>query len=77
MSLKKLLQLWISYAGINNLYQIIALFRTNHEKTIRILGDINAVKRGTVKKRIANRVIGKVSGRLTGKASKSSHKLFK
>ena len=46
-------------------------------KTARILGDINAVKRGTVKKRIANRVIGKVSGRLTGKASKSSHKLFK
>ena len=46
-------------------------------KTARILGDINAVKRGTVKKRIANRVIGKVSGRLTGKASRSSHKLFK
>ena len=50
---------------------------TSHKKTIRILGDINAVKRGTVKKRIANRVIGKVSGRFTGKASKSSHKLFK
>ena len=46
-------------------------------KTARILGDINAVKRGTIKKRIANRVIGKVSGRLTGKASRSSHKLFK
>ena len=55
----------------------IGIIRCLLYKTARILGDINAVKRGTVKKRIANRVIGKVSGRLTGKASRSSHKLFK
>lgn len=30
----------------------------------RILGDINAVKRGKVKQRIKNRVKGKITGRV-------------
>ena len=46
-------------------------------KTASILGDINAIKNGTLKKRIANRIIGKVSSRLTSKASRSSNNLFK
>lgn len=33
-------------------------------KAAKYLGDINAVRRGTVKKRIQNRVIGKFTGRL-------------
>lgn len=33
-------------------------------KTARILGDINAIKRGRVKRRIRNRVVGKLTGRL-------------
>jgi len=30
----------------------------------KILGDVNAVKRGTVMKRAKNRVLGKILGRL-------------
>jgi|TARA_Y100000031_G_scaffold128818_1_gene147442 hypothetical protein len=30
----------------------------------RVLGDVNAVRRGTVGKRIARRIAGKASGRL-------------
>ncbi|MEQ8503864.1 MAG: hypothetical protein RIB80_00960 [Rhodospirillales bacterium] len=33
----------------------------------RLLGDVNAVRRGTVGKRIARRVAGKATGRLLGK----------
>lgn len=30
----------------------------------KYLGDINAIKRGTVKQRVRNRIIGKFTGRL-------------
>ena len=33
----------------------------------RFLGDMNAVKRGTVGKRIARRMAGKVAGRVLGR----------
>ena len=33
----------------------------------RLLGDVNAIRRGTVGKRIARRVAGKATGRLLGK----------
>jgi hypothetical protein len=46
-------------------------------KTARILGDINAVKRGTIGQRAINRTVGKVSGRVTGKVSRSIWKIFK
>lgn len=36
----------------------------------RLLGDVNAVKRGTVGKRIARRAAGKVTGRGLGKLFK-------
>ena len=36
----------------------------------RLLGDINAVKRGTVGKRIGRRVAGKLTGRGLGKLFK-------
>lgn len=36
----------------------------------KILGDVNAVKRGKVGKRVARRVTGKISGRLLGKLHK-------
>ncbi|MDD4334793.1 MAG: hypothetical protein PHY77_04215 [Desulfotomaculaceae bacterium] len=36
----------------------------------KILGDVNAVKRGTVGKRVARRVTGKATGRMLGKLFK-------
>ena len=39
-------------------------------KLARVLGDVNAVKRGTVKKRIGRRVVGKATGRGIGKIFK-------
>jgi hypothetical protein len=36
----------------------------------KILGDVNAVKKGKVGKRIGRRVAGKVTGRLLGKIFK-------
>ena len=35
-------------------------------ETARILGDVNAVKRGTIGQRIAGRVLGALSARLIG-----------
>lgn len=42
----------------------IGKIRTILYKTARILGDINAIKRGKVKQRVRNRVVGKLTGRL-------------
>lgn len=39
-------------------------------KVARILGDVNAVKRGTVGKRIARRAAGRATGRGLGKLFK-------
>jgi hypothetical protein len=36
-------------------------------KTARILGDVNAVQKGTVGKRIARRYAGKMTGRMLGR----------
>jgi hypothetical protein len=36
-------------------------------KTARILGDVNAVQRGTVGKRVARRVVGRTAGRQMGR----------
>jgi len=36
-------------------------------KTARIMGDVNAVKKGTVGRRIGRRVAGKITGRGLGK----------
>ena len=36
-------------------------------KTARILGDVNAVQRGTVGKRVARRVVGRAAGRQMGR----------
>lgn len=33
----------------------------------RLMGDVNAVKRGTVGKRIGRRITGKATGRLLGR----------
>lgn len=30
----------------------------------RILGDVNAIKKGTIGKRVANKIIGRASGKL-------------
>lgn len=35
--------------------------------TARLLGDVNAVKRGTVGKRVARRVVGRAAGRGMGR----------
>ena len=47
----------MSLSWIRNLLYLIA----------RILGDINAVRRGAVGKRIGRRIAGKASGRFLGK----------
>jgi predicted GNAT family N-acyltransferase len=39
-------------------------------KTARILGDVNAVKRGTIGKRIVRRAAGRATGRGLGKLFK-------
>lgn len=39
-------------------------------KTARVLGDVNAVKRGTVGKRIGRRAVGRAAGRSMGKLFK-------
>jgi len=39
-------------------------------KTARVMGDVNAVKKGTVGKRVARRATGKVTGRGLGKLFK-------
>ncbi|MGD6831443.1 hypothetical protein ACQCT5_04740 [Sutcliffiella halmapala] len=36
----------------------------------KILGDVNAVKKGKVKQRIARRITGKITGRMMGKIFK-------
>jgi len=36
-------------------------------KTARILGDVEAVRKGKVGKRVKNRVLGKIAGKLLGK----------
>ena len=43
----------------------------------RVLGDINAIKKGRIGQRIANRIVGKVSGRIIGKGTRSIGKLIK
>jgi len=47
----------MSLSWIRNLLYLIA----------RILGDINAVRRGAIGKRIGRRIAGKASGRFLGK----------
>lgn len=39
-------------------------------KSAKVLGDVNAVQKGIVGKRIARRAAGKVTGRLLGKLFK-------
>ena len=44
--------------------------RSSLYKAARILGDVNAVKKGKVGKRVARRAAGKVTGRSLGKLFK-------
>ena len=46
-------------------------------KTAKLLGDVNAVKRGSVSQRVTNRVVGKVSGNISGKVTRGFLGLFK
>jgi hypothetical protein len=45
----------------------IGKLRSALYKSARILGDVNAVKRGTVGKRVGRRVTGRATGRALGK----------
>jgi hypothetical protein len=45
----------------------IGKFRSGLYKLAKSLGDVNAVKRGTVGKRVGRRVTGRVTGRALGK----------
>jgi hypothetical protein len=44
--------------------------RSSLYKAARMMGDINAVKKGKVGKRVARRVVGKGTGRALGKLFK-------
>ena len=55
----------------------IGKIRTALYKSARLLGDVNSVKRGTINRRITNRVIGKASGRISSKLSRNFLNLFK
>ena len=46
-------------------------------KTAKILGDINAVKRGTIGRRVTHRVSGKISARLLSKFVRFLSKILK
>ena len=46
-------------------------------KTAKLLGDVNAVKRGSVAQRVTNRVVRKVSGNISGKVTRGFLGLFK
>lgn len=48
----------------------ISKIRSALYKTARILGDVNAVKRGKVGKRLARRVAGRATGRGLGRLFK-------
>ena len=52
-------------------------FRSLLYKTSRIIGDINSVKKGKIKQRVTNRLIGKYSAKLTSKTSKIFYKFLK
>ncbi|WML44093.1 hypothetical protein [Neobacillus sp. PS3-40] len=45
-------------------------FRSLLYGTAKILGDVNAIKKGKVGKRVERRIAGKLSGRLLGKLFK-------
>ena len=61
----------------NFLVMTIGKIRSILYKTAKILGDINAVKRGKIGQRTTNRLIGKTSSRINSKISKSILKFFK
>ena len=46
-------------------------------KTAKILGDINAVKRGTIGRRVTHRISGKITARLLSKFVRFISKVFK
>jgi len=45
----------------------ISKIRSTLYKTSRVLGDVDAVKKGKVGKRVKNRVLGKLAGKLLKK----------
>lgn len=45
----------------------LASFRSLLYALARLLGDINAARRGTIGKRIARRIAGRLTGRLLGR----------
>lgn len=48
----------------------ITLIRSTLYTVAKILGDVQAVRKGTVPKRVGRRVAGKATGRLLGKIFK-------
>jgi len=52
------------------MYMKINKIRSALYKSAKVLGDVNAVQKGTVGKRIARRAAGKATGRLLGKLFK-------
>ena len=46
-------------------------------KTAKILGDINAIKRGTIGRRVTHRISGKITARLLSKFVRFISKVFK
>ena len=46
-------------------------------KTAKILGDINAVRRGTIGRRVTHRISGRITARLLSKFVRFISKIFK
>ena len=46
-------------------------------KTAKILGDINAVRRGTIGRRVTHRISGRITARLLSKFVRFISKVFK
>ena len=61
----------------NKKFITIGKMRSLLYKSAKLLGDVNSIKRGTISKRVTNRVIGKASGRISSKISRNFLNIFK
>ena len=50
--------------------------RSTFYKTAKFLGDVNSIKRGTLGKRLTNRIVGKASGRFSFIICRAIMKIF-
>ena len=61
---------FIAFCRDNSTFMDVNGLRSSLYKVARIMGDVNAVKKGKVGKRVARRAAGKVTGRSLGELFK-------